>query len=133
MKVYRAKGTYYEMQADAKKADRGFETVEFPFSASPKADFVDWLNERDARQADYAVVSMVREEEEAIRIVAQPLPTQPSSSHMDREIAFEDAFEAFPIAKKLHYAALAIENARAVDMLGTAPARAPQRYGENGK
>lgn len=44
MKVYLAKGIYYEMQADAKKADKGFETVDFPFAASPKSDFVDWLN-----------------------------------------------------------------------------------------
>lgn len=44
MKTYLAKGIYYEMQADAKKADKGFETVDFPFAASPKSDFVDWLN-----------------------------------------------------------------------------------------
>lgn len=61
MKVYLAKGIYYEMQADAKKADKGFETVEFPFAASPKSDFVEWLNngswprasvEADARDRD---------------------------------------------------------------------------------
>lgn len=44
MKVYRAKGTYFEKQEDARKADRAFEAVEFPFAASPKADFVAWMN-----------------------------------------------------------------------------------------
>lgn len=44
MKVYRAKGAYFEKQEDARKADRAFEAVEFPFAASPKTDFVVWLN-----------------------------------------------------------------------------------------
>lgn len=52
MKVYLAKGIYYEMQADAKKADKGFETVDFPFAASPKSDFVGWLNGGNMPRAD---------------------------------------------------------------------------------
>ena len=42
MKLYLHTGRYYEKQADC--PDRKFETVEFPFAASPKADFVAWLN-----------------------------------------------------------------------------------------
>ena len=57
MKVYLAKGIYYEMQADAKKADKDFETMEFPFAASPKSDFVDWLNERERDRPESAVES----------------------------------------------------------------------------
>ncbi len=67
MKVYRAKGTYYEMQADAKKADKGFETVEFPFAASPKADFVDWLNAggKPAQTASQPVLLPERSEDDS--------------------------------------------------------------------
>lgn len=46
MKLYLLNGTYYEKQADVPKGQGKFETVEFPFAASPKADFVAWLNER---------------------------------------------------------------------------------------
>lgn len=42
MKLYLHSGRYYEKQADC--PDRKFETVEFPFAASPKADFVAWFN-----------------------------------------------------------------------------------------
>jgi hypothetical protein len=48
MKLYFAIGTYFEKQADARVEVRGtgqkFKTVEFPFAASPKAEFVAWLN-----------------------------------------------------------------------------------------
>lgn len=46
MKLYLLNGTYYEKQADVPKGQGKFETVEFPFAASPKADFVAWMNER---------------------------------------------------------------------------------------
>jgi hypothetical protein len=44
MKLYQhTNGIFYEKQADC--PSRSFETVEFPFAASPKADFVAWLNQ----------------------------------------------------------------------------------------
>lgn len=46
MKLYLLNGTYYEKQADVPKRQGKFEAVEFPFSASPKADFVAWINDR---------------------------------------------------------------------------------------
>lgn len=64
MKVYLSKGIYYEMQADAKKADKGFETVEFPFAASPKSDFVDWLNNGKWPRAAIEVAAQDRAEPE---------------------------------------------------------------------
>jgi hypothetical protein len=47
VKVYLASGAYYEKQADVPKGQK-FEAVEFPFGASPKADFIAWLNEQQA-------------------------------------------------------------------------------------
>lgn len=50
MKLYRLDGLYYEKQADLPKGQlKAAETVEFPFAASPKADFVSWLNEFEQR------------------------------------------------------------------------------------
>jgi hypothetical protein len=47
MKLYQhTNGIFYEKQADC--PSRSFETVEFPFAASPKADFVAWLNQNAA-------------------------------------------------------------------------------------
>lgn len=46
MKLYFHNGRFYEKQADV--PSRKFEVVEFPFAASPKADFVDWMNQRGA-------------------------------------------------------------------------------------
>lgn len=51
MKVYLANGRYFEKQADARAEDRKFETIDFPFGASPKSDFIDWLNDRPATVA----------------------------------------------------------------------------------
>jgi hypothetical protein len=44
MKLYRhSNGLFYEKQADC--PSKTFEAVEFPFAASPKADFVAWMNQ----------------------------------------------------------------------------------------
>lgn len=140
MKVYRIPaGTYFEKQEDARKADRKFEAVDFAFAASPKADFVDWLNsaERQGVQASGSAATYAKAEEmmdcyQFGSVSAQPQPTQPSPAHAAQVIAFEDQFGAMPLALQLHYAALAVENARKVDVLGTAPGKAPQRYGSAG-
>jgi len=43
MKLYlHTNGCFYEKQADC--PSKSFEAVEFPFAASPKADFVAWMN-----------------------------------------------------------------------------------------
>lgn len=44
MKLYlHTNGVFYEKQADC--PNKSFEAVEFPFAASPKADFVAWINQ----------------------------------------------------------------------------------------
>ena len=140
MKIYRIPaGTYFEKQDDARKADREFEVVEFPFSASPKADFVDWLNGQIGPTFFESVQALgsVSTYEKAAQAVqewapptAQPAPQQPALT-TPQPVLFEDAFEAMPLATQLHYAALAVENARKVDFAGTTPAKAPQRYGRD--
>lgn len=60
MKVYLANGTYFETQAEAKaeakSSGKGFEAVDLPFGASPKADFIVWLNEQQAGIAKLAKI-----------------------------------------------------------------------------
>jgi hypothetical protein len=136
MKLYRARNTtdqlFYEKQADVPKGTK-FETVEFAFAASPKADFVTWLNERDAAglvdpwkgypwkgHENDPMYPLVIEP----KGVAQPQPKQPDPAHAAQIIAFEDAFEAMPLPTQLHYAGLALENARSqIGASPTAPAR----------
>ena len=47
MKLYlHTNGVFYEKQADC--PSKNFEAVEFPFAATPKADFVAWINQNSA-------------------------------------------------------------------------------------
>lgn len=105
MKIYRALSEprdYFERQADVPRGVK-FETVEFDFSASPKGDFVAWLNAAPppAPAPDTAPS-------------APPTPANGGGL----SLAFDDAFEAMPLARQLHFAALAMENAR--DRVGLA-------------
>lgn len=50
MKLYLLAGVYYEKQADVPRGQGKFETVEFPFAATPKADFVSWLNDQSINE-----------------------------------------------------------------------------------
>lgn len=148
MKVYRAHGDYYEKQADVPKGTK-FETVEFPFNASPKSDFVAWLNERNRAAADYGVEHAARCVEAAKKRmqptifhhdhdtsflneplgVAQPQPTQPvqPQSQIDRN-QIEDLWPTLPLAFQFHLCAATMEAARNTDFFGTAPAKAPQGF-----
>lgn len=87
MKVYLAKGIYYEMQADAKKADKGFETVDFPFAASPKSDFVDWLNNGSWPRASVEVEARERDDMFTPPETART-PQSQTEADLDRAKAF---------------------------------------------
>jgi hypothetical protein len=55
MKLYlHTNGCFYEKQADC--PSKSFEAVEFPFAASPKADFVDWMNQNAGIAAKVAPI-----------------------------------------------------------------------------
>lgn len=140
MKVYRIPaGTYFEKQEDARKADRKFATVEFPFSASPKADFVDWLNNNriDFGYREHAdlVAPVFGEGNPALVIEPKgqptPQPTQPvqPQSHIDRA-AIDAMWPSLDLAYRFGLCAMTMEDARNTDFFGTTPAKAAQRYGE---
>jgi hypothetical protein len=120
MKVYQSKADrrFYEKQADVPKGVK-WAAVEFPFSASPKADFIAWLNQLDygplvaaqigSQQATSVGVNI---DEPLFNVIPTPNPVQPDPHFSKQVIAFEDGFEAMPLATKLHYATLALEEAR---------------------
>ena len=116
MKLYLLNGTYYEKQADVPKGQGKFEAVEFPFAASPKADFVNWMNERRPLALAEAKSGMAVEDAmEPHPILAdltfKPIPERVEVTR-DNPLQFDDAWETFPLARKLHFAALACEDAR---------------------
>jgi hypothetical protein len=85
VKVYRIPaGTYFEKQEDARKADRKFETVEFPFAASPKADFVTWLNNRQLLD-----VAAERQQERIGDFLSAPIRAAEAASGMTGDQAME--------------------------------------------
>jgi len=113
MKLYLASGTYYEKQIHEKGRDSAFCTIEFPFSATPKSEFVNWLNKQGHQDQgepseELPVDLYIRKNAE--RLASQP-PKGPSNKAA-QTVAFEDGFQDMPLATKLHYAALALEEAR---------------------
>lgn len=68
MKIYLANNRYFEKQADARAESRDFRTIEFPFAATPKADFVDWLNEKGLHPADHKEPHLFGENDKRWRV-----------------------------------------------------------------
>jgi hypothetical protein len=117
MRLYLAAGTYYEKQADVPKGTK-FEAVEFPFAASPKADFVAWMNERSMSGL---VAPLIDDVSPALTMdgpIAKPVgpcaSTLPSPAKDDlafrREVA--ERWDHQPLAWRLDLGMLAFEDAR---------------------
>lgn len=132
MKVYRIPaGTYFEKQEDARKADRKFEPVEFPFAASPKADFVAWLNEQGTGECPpFSGLASPEPAGPEWRLEPQPQPTQPvqPQSILDRA-AIDAMWPNLPLEYRFGLCAMTMEDARNTDWFKTTPAKAPQPYG----
>lgn len=142
MKVYRtlppAISCFYEKQSDIPKGMK-FTTVEFPFNASPKADFVAWLNdpcgEFAAAKVEGFNAGFVKGEDVAYagieaRGVAQPQPVQPvqPQSQIDRA-AIDAMWPSLPLAYRFGLCAMTMEDARNTDFFQTTPGKAQQGYG----
>lgn len=133
MKVYRIPaGTYFEKQEDARKADRKFTAAEFPFAASPKADFVAWMNEREAdkQPGDDPRLDEHYPGSDWSPPTPQPQPTQPvqPQSILDRA-AIDAMWPNLPLEYRFGLCAMTMEDARNTDWFKTTPAKAPQPYG----
>lgn len=119
MKLYLAAGTYYEKQADVPKGTK-FEGVEFSFAASPKADFVTWMNEQPSAERAVAVTAPLLEQVEWAGPIAKPIgpcrSLEPSEAKDDlafrREVA--ERWDNQPLPWRLDLGMLAFEDARSV-------------------
>lgn len=124
MKLYLLNRVYFEKQADVPKGQGKFEIVEFPFNASPKADFVSWMNQ----QEQLKLVDEIREEliaeeqieslgtgspEAAQEMVVELVPLPPPPASTITRADFDEAWFGFPLPLQCHYAALAMEECRA--------------------
>lgn len=100
MKYYLANGQYVGTQADAKKLDPNFQTVEVP---QDKEGLMGYLNSLVSYQAE---IEVAPDE-------SPPLPPEPlKPTYAAVSIALDDEWENLPVARKLHFAALAMEAAR---------------------
>lgn len=102
MKLYIANGRYIGTQADAKKLDKDFEQVEVPTDKEGLLDYLNGLSRDVSGPADEYTTIVERQD--------PPVPTGPS--HSDQSVAIDDAWDALPLARKLHFGSLALEEAR---------------------
>jgi len=103
MKLYIANGVYVGTQDEARKINKTFEQVEVP---TDKAGLIEYLN--GLRQQGV-------EDEFAVVVERNDPPVAPTGSlpnYADWSSNLEDQWEKLPLAHKLHFAALAVEDAR---------------------
>ena len=98
MKLYLCQDrTWAGTQADAKARGKDFDTIEVP---TDKPGLLSFLNQQANAVED-------------LRPVVAPAPVATiAPSYSDQSVATDEAFEALPLARQLHLAALALENAR---------------------
>lgn len=106
-------GSYAGTQADAKLRGKNFEQIEVP---TDKDGLLSYLNQmvnavEDLRPATDPWAGHETDPMYPLP-VAQSAPLPPSPSHSAQLVAFEDQWAEFPLARKLHFAALACEDAR---------------------
>lgn len=131
MKMYVIFGRYYGTQAEARSAakENGVkfapeqDTVEVP---TDKEGLIAYLN-RLASQIPHELNA----HDEFTTVVERqdpPVEAPRGWSVAETSLGFDDAFEQMPLARQLHFAAIACENAR--EQLGreTRPPLAPQGY-----
>lgn len=123
MKFYRANtegGPRLEStQAEAKALDPNFERIDIPTDHDGLKAYVQalWDENHQLRQGGVVSVAPPVGElpEEHEEQAPAPLPTASApreAPYTTQAISFEDGFAAMPLALQLHYAALALENAR---------------------
>lgn len=105
MKLYILGRKYLGTQADAKAAAKTtggqFQLVDVPTDKDGLMAYLNRLMENGA-----APGPTVQERMNALSAEAK------GESYTDRSVAIDDVFEALPLARKLHFAALAMEEAR---------------------
>jgi hypothetical protein len=89
-------------QAEARVLDKNFKTHLVP---DKKQDLLDYINK---------LMAPVPADDVSEEMDITPLPVVIRQSYTEQALAFQDEWEKFPLALKLHYAALACEDAREI-------------------
>jgi hypothetical protein len=87
---------------DAKAQDRNFETIDVPTDLNGLKSFIQELYSEIDTATDLMVMS------------AEPAPPPPAAkpSYVDQSVNWDALFPTLPLAHQLHFAAMAMENAR---------------------
>lgn len=126
MRLYiTAAGIYAGTQQEAKADGKGWKLEEVPVSKYELIEYLNALKFGPARGRTLANTEQPDGIERAqMESAYEPTITVKNMSlapgacppkyntYTEQSVAFEDQFEAFPLAQKLHYAALAMEAAR---------------------
>lgn len=111
MKLYLANGLYVGTQAEAKKLDRDFTQVEVP---TDKEGLINYLNANFAHaDVDFDEVyadKPVKDVNEDLHPERAPRAAEPA--YTAQTLDLDEQWESLPLARKLHFAALAVEDAR---------------------
>ena len=108
MKLYLCQdGTYVGTQADAKLRGKHFEQIEVP---TDKEGLLAYLNQFVNAVEDLRPDEPVKDVNEDIH--PERAPSRPS--YTAQSLDLDDQWESLPLARKLHFAALAVEDARAL-------------------
>lgn len=118
MKLYAILGRYYGTQAEAKAAakegdvkfDAEQDTVEVPTDKEGLIGYLNRLSSAIERDPIDEFETVVERHDPPVEVIR------------DNPLQFDDAWEQFPLAKKLHFAALACEDAREAIKPKAAPA-----------
>jgi hypothetical protein len=117
MKLYTVLGTYYGTQAEAHKAAREaggtFLQVEVP---TDKPGLIEYLNAKRTiySTVDAGYLDVVKDVNEDLDPSLAPPKSviDPKPSYTEQSVDLEERWSLLPLARKLHFAALAVEDAR---------------------
>lgn len=99
-------------QAQAKELDASFKPLEIPTDKDGLKKFAEVLLNRNPSAVDAVTASEVAPQvQESPKQEAEPAQPKPAP-YAEVSIKIEEAFENLPLAQQLHFAAIAMENAR---------------------
>lgn len=110
MKLYLANGIYCGTQDEAKKITKLFDHVEVP---TDKPGLIRYLNQTFApSEPEDEFTTVVERHDPPVDLEAEIERRLAEKGQGSQTLAFDDAWDNFPLARKLHFASLACEEAR---------------------
>lgn len=113
MRLYTtAAGVYVGTQVEAKRDGKGWQAEIVPTDKTGLIDYLNKLKFGDCvDMIEPEQPPLTEDEQETPHSFRQPM-AQPAPGYTEHSVAIDDAWEGLPLARKLHFAALAMEEAR---------------------